>query len=81
MFYMHEKVRGDTLWLTESTAPLHPAFVGLVHHRLRHFGVNASVSSSCDDDCASRLRQACFPALQVLEVHGDKFFVTPLDTP
>jgi hypothetical protein len=69
---------GDTSWLTESTAPLHPEFVGLVHPRLRHLAVNARVSSSRDDDCASRLRRACFPALEVLEVGRETFFVTSL---
>jgi hypothetical protein len=77
--YMHERVRIDTLWLTQSAASLHPSFVGLVHPQLRHFAVNSKVSELLDDGCASRLRQACFPALRVLEVRGETFFVTPLD--
>jgi hypothetical protein len=66
---------GDTLWLTASNAPLDAAVVGLVHPRLQHFVVNARLSLTRDDSCASRLRQVCFPALRVLEVGRETFSV------
>jgi hypothetical protein len=66
------QLHGNTSWLTASAAPLHPAFVGLVHRRLRHLSVNMFGSllfPPRDDGCASRLRQACFPRLRELEIN------------
>jgi hypothetical protein len=75
-------LRGDSSWLIKPTAPLHPAFVGFAHPRLRHLSVNASdgaVFDSNDDDCALRLRQTCFPRLRELEVSREMFFVEPAE--
>jgi hypothetical protein len=60
-----ERVCGDVKWLTASHAPLAPAFMGLVHPRLRRFGVAVEPppgSPSRDKGCASRLRRMCFAA-------------------
>jgi hypothetical protein len=69
-------LRGETSCLTASAAPLHPAFVGLAHPRLRQLGVNLASDgvSSRDEWCASRLQQACFPRLQSVVVAGHQFF-------
>jgi hypothetical protein len=69
----------DAAWLTSSALPLHPAFVDLVHPRLRHLSVHISGSAapSRDDGCAARLRQTCFPWLRELTVDGETIFVTP----
>jgi hypothetical protein len=78
-----QRFREGTSWLISSTAPLHPAFVGLVHRRLRHLGLPADPRVAASNDCASRLRRACFPRLQEIEVAASftrtAFFVTPLD--
>jgi hypothetical protein len=70
------RLRDDASSLTTSAAPLHPAFVGVAHSRLRQFYVNASSDdmSSRDELCASRLRQACFPRLQSMLVAGQQYF-------
>jgi hypothetical protein len=79
-FRTNEQLCGDTAWLTASTAPLHPAFVGVVHPRLRCFAVNTvepppgSPLGDFDEGCASRLRRTCFPRLRELEVDDDTFF-------
>jgi hypothetical protein len=70
-------LRGETSWLLRSTDPLHPAFVGLIHPRLQIFDVATRVSAVCDDGCASRLRQTCFPRLRELKLIDATFFVTP----
>jgi hypothetical protein len=80
-FFVQEEIFGDPAWFTAPAHPLHPAFVGLVHPRLRHFGVNMPIASLRGDDCMSRLRQTCFPALRELEVSAERFFVTPLCAP
>jgi hypothetical protein len=75
------KLSGDTSWLTASTAPLGPAFVGLIHPKLRHFAISTFSRVDpvdCDADCASRLRRTCFPRLQDTQVNGAVFYVTPL---
>jgi hypothetical protein len=74
--------RGDTRWLTASTAPLNPAFVDLVHPRLRHFSwvTVGRETLSPDDGCASRLRRTCFPRLREVKVGRKTFSVTPDDT-
>jgi hypothetical protein len=75
-------MRGDTSWLTASTAPLNPAFVDLVHPRLRRFSwvTVGRETLSPDDGCASRLRQTCFPRLREVKVGRKTFSVTPDDT-
>jgi hypothetical protein len=70
-------VFSDTSWLTTSDAPLVPAFVGLVHPRLRYFIVQPRFPPrSSDERCASRLRRTCFPRLQELAVASKTFFAT-----
>jgi hypothetical protein len=78
-FAVDPNLHGDMSWLTASIAPPHPAFVGLVHPRLQHLSVNMfdSAVSSCEDGCALRLRQTCFPRLRELEVNRKMFFVEP----
>jgi hypothetical protein len=79
-FSMHAKLRGDMSWLTASAAPLHPAFVGLVHPKMRYFSLtNVYLTAPCDDvdeydiGCASRLR-TCFPRLHTMHVNYKTFF-------
>jgi hypothetical protein len=86
-FSMDQQLHGDTLWLAASaTAPLHPAFIGFVHHRLRYFSVGSSgraelsappPSPHCANECASRLRRTCFPRLREMEINGETFFAAP----
>jgi hypothetical protein len=84
-FRMNGHVCGDdTLWLKAPTAPLRRAFVGLVHRRLRYFGVvigdvdSPAHSPSRDDEhCASRLQRICFPRLRELVLIASTFFTTP----
>jgi hypothetical protein len=71
---------GDMQWITTPTAPLHPAFVGLVHPRLRYLGVATRVSASSGDGCASRLQRTCFPRLLEMKVGDVTFFATPDET-
>jgi hypothetical protein len=68
---------GDMRWLTEPMRPFHPAFVGLIHPRLRYFHVHTRVSATGDDACVSRLRGTCFPQLRGLKLIEATFFVTP----
>jgi hypothetical protein len=71
-------LRGDTSFLTALGRPLHPAFVGLVHSRLRRLTLSTHVSlPPRDDGCASRLRQTCFPRLRMMRVNRETYFVTP----
>jgi hypothetical protein len=70
---------------------LEPEFVG--HPRLQCFGVTHrddtddrddrddtdDLASWWNEDCASRLRQTCFPRLRVLEAGNEAYFVTPLE--
>jgi hypothetical protein len=74
------QLHGSLSSLTAPAAPLDPAFVGLVHPRLRDFSVVGIPfeSFSHDEDCASRLRQTCFPRLQEMALNGRRYFVTPL---
>jgi hypothetical protein len=76
-------LRGDTSCLTASVAPLHPAFVGLVHPRLRQLGANVTSDgvSSRDELSAMRLQRACFPRLRSMRVVLDQFIcdMTPTD--
>jgi hypothetical protein len=77
------QIRGDTSWLTASSAPIHSAFAGLVHRRLRYFSLtNVALSvpfyhADDDDDddhgWASRLRRTCFPRLHRLQVNPGSF--------
>jgi hypothetical protein len=78
-FAVDPNLHGDTSWLTASAAPPHPAFVGLVHPRLRLLSISMfdSAVSSCEDGCALRLRQTCFPRLRELEINRKMFFVEP----
>jgi hypothetical protein len=81
-FSTARRLSGDTKWLTMSTARLNPAFVGLVHPKLRHLAVGTVshvAAAKCDADCATRLRRTCFPRLQGIEVNGAAFFVTTPD--
>jgi hypothetical protein len=73
------QLHGSLASLTAPAAPLDPAFVGLVHSRLRNFTVRSFPrdNSSHDEGCASRLRQACFPRLREMAVSGNIFLATP----
>jgi hypothetical protein len=70
-------IHGDTSWLTASDAPLAPAFVDLIHPRLRCFDASAMSLGhpSSDEGCASRLQRACFPRLEKLAVAGTTYFM------
>jgi hypothetical protein len=80
-FSTNQRLRDGTSWLITSSSPLHPAFVGLTHRRLRCLGLPADSFIRPSHDCASRLRRACFPRLREMEVGGETFFVTALDAP
>jgi hypothetical protein len=69
---------GEASWLTAPTAPVHPAFVGLVHRQLRDFRILDTSAPASDDGCVSRLQRTCFPKLRKLEVCGKELFATPL---
>jgi hypothetical protein len=83
VFDTNQRFRDGTSWLVSSTAPLHPAFVGLVHRRLRYLGLPADPRVAPSNDCASRLQRSCFPRLRTMEVSAlitrTAFFITPLD--
>jgi hypothetical protein len=85
-FVAERDLQGKLPWLIGSTAPLDPAFVGLVHNRLRYLNIRTGslpdvfsikTSALCDDQCAARLRATCFPRLRLLTVNGATFSVTP----
>jgi hypothetical protein len=78
-FSTNQRFRGGTSWLITSTAPLHPAFVGLVHRRLRYVGLPTDPLVRPSSDCASRLQRACFPRLREMEVGRETFLAIPLD--
>jgi hypothetical protein len=67
-------LRGDTSWLSASDAPLPPAFMGLVHPRLRRLHVLLDLLRelhSRDGNCASRLRRTCFPRLREMRINDE----------
>jgi hypothetical protein len=76
-FYSAHHVRGDASWLAP-TAPTHPAFEGLIHPRLREFGLDATQP---DAEWAAHLRRRHFPRLRELAVGKTVSFVTPPDIP
>jgi hypothetical protein len=73
-------VQGDASWLAPA-APRHPAaFEGLVHPRLREFGIaRDSAGTPLDDGWVAHLRRRHFPRLRVLAIGEDMYFVTPPD--
>jgi hypothetical protein len=87
-FYTDRCMQDYASWLAP-TAPTHPAFEGLVHPRLREFGVRTahaaaqrtSNGSSPDDGWAAHLRHCHFPRLRVLAVNKAAYFVTPSECP
>jgi hypothetical protein len=63
-----------------SSWPVHPAFDGLVHcklKRIRIFGWD--LVTPLKSDVLSRLRQRHFPRLKELSIDGREYFVTPLN--
>jgi hypothetical protein len=80
-FYTDHWVRGDASWLAP-TAPTHPAFEGLVHPRLREFGISCYEEDGPPPDAAewaAHLRRRHFPRLRELGVGDNAYFVTPPD--
>jgi hypothetical protein len=76
-------VRGAASWLAP-TAPTHPAFEGLVHPRLREFGIVCAdgaraETTSPDAEWVVHLRRRHFPRLRKLVVGDDVSFITPPD--
>jgi hypothetical protein len=69
--------RGDNRWLTAPVRPLHPAFVGFVHPRLRSLHVHTRVLARTSAACVSRLRRTSFPRLQELKFVDATFYVPP----
>jgi hypothetical protein len=87
-FHNDRCVHGDASWLAP-TAPTHPAFEGLVHSRLREFGIRPpragaqriSGSTPLDDKWAAHLRRRHFPRLCALVAGKGVYFATPLEGP
>jgi hypothetical protein len=83
-FFTSHCVHGDASWLAP-TAPTHPAFEGLVHPRLREFGIardeddegTSTEATPPDTDLVAHLRRRHFPRLRELVVGDDACFVTP----
>jgi hypothetical protein len=79
-FYNDRVVQSDAPWLAP-TAPTHPAFEGLVHPRLRVFGIARARAGDSDRipdaDWAAPLRRPHFPRLRELVVGKESYFVTP----
>jgi hypothetical protein len=93
-FYSAHRVHGDASWLapTAATHPafdglvnwLAPAFEGLMHSRLREFGIRTaravtSVATPRDADWAAHLRRRHFPRLRELVIGDEAYFVTSPD--
>jgi hypothetical protein len=80
-FYTDHWVRGGASWLAP-TAPTHPAFEGLVHPRLREFGIACDKKGDGpppDAEWVAQLRRRHFPRLRELGVGNRAYFVTPPD--
>jgi hypothetical protein len=72
------RLTGDISWVTTTVVPLHRAFVGLVHPRLRCFVVwGPPGRPSRDEGGARRLRRTCFPRLRQLTVDDEPFLLVP----
>jgi hypothetical protein len=81
-FHTAHCVRDAASWLAP-TAPTHPAFEGLVHPKLREFGIRTpraetSGAAPPDAEWVTHLRRCHFPQLRGLII-GDKewFFHAP----
>jgi hypothetical protein len=85
-FHAVHCVQGDASWLAP-TATSHPAFEGLVHPRLRKFGIvtrgreaaKRTSENTPSDGWAAHLRRRHFPRLRELAVGKSAYFVTPPD--
>jgi hypothetical protein len=84
-FVTDHGVRRDASWLAP-TAPTHSAFQGLVHPRLRKFGVAraepgdwTSKANQPGTEWVAHLRRRHFPRLCELVVDNEAYFVTPHD--
>jgi hypothetical protein len=86
-FHIDHCLDGDASWLAP-TAPTHPALEGLVHPRLREFGIprvgiqyfTSQVAILLPDaEWAAHLRRRHFPRLRELVVGKGAYFVTPPD--
>jgi hypothetical protein len=80
-FYTAHYVHGGASWLAP-TAPTHPAFEGLVHPRLREFGLAVAegedgTSESAPPGALAHLRRHHFPRLRELFAGFEAYFVTP----
>jgi hypothetical protein len=83
-FHTTHWVQGDASWLAP-TAPTHPAFEGLIHPRLRVFGIVCAIvgaerpseSTKPDAEWVAQLRRRHFPRLRELLVGAEACFVTP----
>jgi hypothetical protein len=82
-FHTAHSVHPAASWLAP-TAPPHPAFEGLVHPRLREFGIRTSHAeitqgTSPGAEWAAHLRRRHFPRLRELSIGDKACFITPLD--
>jgi hypothetical protein len=82
-FFAARCVQGDASWLAP-TAPTHPAFEGLVHPRLRMFGIRTARAETSeptllDSEWTAHLRRRHFPRLRELVVGDKTYFVTSPD--
>jgi hypothetical protein len=85
-FHTAHCVQGDASWLAP-TAPTHAALEGLVHPRLREFGIAHADSehgtsfeaNPPDAEWVTQLRRRHFPRLRALIVDNEEYFVTPSD--
>jgi hypothetical protein len=73
-FHTNHSVHGDASWLAP-TEPTHPALEGLVHPRLREFGIaraEADGAEAIPAEWAAHLQRRHFPRLRELVVVGDE---------
>jgi hypothetical protein len=81
-FFTAHSVHGDGSWLAP-TAPTHPAFKGLIHPRLREFGIvcadGTAETTPHGAEWVAHLRRRHFPRLRELIVGDETYFVTSPD--
>jgi hypothetical protein len=84
-FHTTHSVQGDASWLAPTAPTTHAALEGLVHPRLREFGIAHSEHGTSfgvnppDAEWVTHLRRRHFPRLRALILDNEEYFVTPPD--